>query len=220
MYVGFRVRIQPNSAGYALCNAIKSGAIRCNSPRPIIPIPNEERRVWPNFHFFKKGYEFWPISRILKKRWKCALQTAASKPHGGAPHQNRCYRQYDRHYRNHHKFDLVQRNSIDSQHARRGTSFKLYGKQNDTATLQSTDTLLLKRYPTLNGTSCLPNPLCPIELQVPLGYTDLYLALSREPCGLPDLVPTHSVSGCKIIVVFFSFQTFWLCKPCRNWKFP
>lgn len=51
------------------------------------------------------------------------------------------------------------------------------GKQNDTATLQSTDTLLLKHRPTLNGTSCLPNPRCPIELQVLLGYTNSYLAL-------------------------------------------
>ena len=67
------------------------------------------------------------------------------------------------------------------------------GKQNDTATLQSTDTLLLKHRPTLNGTSCLPNPRCPIELQVLLGYTDSYLALSREPFCLPDLVPTHGV---------------------------
>lgn len=90
------------------------------------------------------------------------------------------------------------------------------GKQNDTATLQSTDTLLLKHRPTLNGTSCLPNPLCPIELQVPLGYMDSYLALSREPFGLPDLVPTHSVSDCKIIGRLPTLQTFWLCKPCRN----
>ena len=42
---GFKVRIQPNSAGYALCNAIKAGAIRCNPPRPIIPIPNEESQA-------------------------------------------------------------------------------------------------------------------------------------------------------------------------------
>ena len=90
------------------------------------------------------------------------------------------------------------------------------GKQNDTATLQSTDTLLLKHRPTLNGTSCLPNPRCPIELQVPLGYTDSYLALSREPFGLPDLVPTHNVSDCKIIGRLPTLQTFWLCKPCRN----
>ena len=32
--LGLRVRIQPNSAGYVLCNAIKSGEIRYNSPRP------------------------------------------------------------------------------------------------------------------------------------------------------------------------------------------
>ena len=81
------------------------------------------------------------------KRWKCALQTVASRPHGGALHlKNRHYRQYDRHCRNHHTFDLVQRNDIDSQHARRRTSFKLYGKQNDTATLQSTDSNCLTSY--------------------------------------------------------------------------
>ena len=34
-----------DSAGYALCNPIKSGEIQCNSPRPTIPIPNEESQV-------------------------------------------------------------------------------------------------------------------------------------------------------------------------------
>ena len=55
---GFRVIIQPNFVTYAFCNPIKSGEIRCNSLCPTIPIPNEERSVWPTFQILKKGYDF------------------------------------------------------------------------------------------------------------------------------------------------------------------
>ena len=33
--LGYLAQIQPNSVGYTLCNPIKSGEIRCNSPRRI-----------------------------------------------------------------------------------------------------------------------------------------------------------------------------------------
>ena len=55
---GFWAKIQPNSRCHAFCNQMKSGEIRCNSPCPTNPIPNEESTVWPTFHFRKKGYEF------------------------------------------------------------------------------------------------------------------------------------------------------------------
>ena len=74
--LGFRVRILPNSCGYALCNAIKSTAIRCNPPLPENTIPNAERKVWPTFTFFKKGYDF---SQKHLRVPKCDVMFAAYK---------------------------------------------------------------------------------------------------------------------------------------------
>ena len=62
---GFLGQIQPNSRGHAFCDPIKSGEIWCNSPRPTIPIPNEERSVWPTFQILKKGYDFACVFQIV-----------------------------------------------------------------------------------------------------------------------------------------------------------